>query len=70
VFSVTAEANLGEGKTERRALLPACEGMFILTEFKSESFSAVESQSSVKVTLTGICSEGRIRALKYAQSSD
>ena len=70
VFLVTAEANLGEGEMERIALLSAYESMFILREFKSKKFFAVESQNSVKVTLTSINSEGRIRSLKYIQSFD
>lgn len=66
MFLVTAEANLGEGKMERIALLFAHESMFILREFKSESFfQAVESQNSVKVTLTSINSEGGMRSLIY-----
>lgn len=50
---------------ERIALLFAHESMFILREFKSESFFAVESQNSVKVTLTSINSEGGMRSLIY-----
>lgn len=69
VILVTAEADLGEGRMKQIALLSAYETVFISREFKSKFF-AVESQNSVKVTLTSINSEGRIRSLKYIQSFD
>lgn len=44
VFLVTAEADLGEGKMEQIALLSAYENMFILREFKSESFLQLKAR--------------------------
>lgn len=63
VILVTAEADLGEGRVKQIVLLSAYETVFILREFKPKFF-AVESQNSVKVTLTSINSEGRMRSLK------
>lgn len=44
VFLVTAEANLGEGKTEQIALLSAHESVFVLRELKLESLLQAEAR--------------------------
>lgn len=69
VFLVTAEAHLGEGKMEQMALVCLWENV----RFRGigvGKFFAVKSQNSVKVTLTSINSEGRIKSLEYIQSFD